>query len=286
MRAYLKYANLIALGAGLVGALLSGWMFSAGTDERGLYPASHPAWILLGILSVAVAAAFWLLARQGGVNRNYRQNFPPSLPAALGCLAGAVGLLSGGWDAMGTGNALCLLTGAVGIAGGLCLLWAAVCRFRGLRARLPMHCLPCFFFALQLFVLGQEFGSEPEMQRYLYRFWAIAALVPAGYCLWGFDVKLGKRPHCLFWCLAAGYCNLVAAVGSGQMLLHLGMAAWMLLALPKLTYLPKPKPAPEPAPEAPTVEETPADSLAVDLPDTDAILAELLRDLEQKESEL
>ncbi len=284
MRAYLKYANLLALGAGLVGALLSAWLFSSGTDDRGLYPANHPAWILLGILTVAAAAVFWLLSRQAGVSRSYRQNFPASLPAALGCLAGCGGLLSGGWNSLSTGDPLGVLTGIMGILGGLCLLFAAVFRFRGQRPQLPVHCLPCFFFALQLFVLGQEFGSEPEMCRYLYRFWAVTAAVPACYCLWGFDVKLGKRPNCLFWCLLAGYCNVVAAVGSGQTWLHLGVAAWMLTALPRLAYLPKSKPAPEPAPEAP-VDEPPTAAPTEAPPDADAILAELLQELEQKKAE-
>lgn len=300
MRKYLRYASALALGAGAAGMALYAWLFAAGTDERGLYPANHPAWILLGILTVAAVALFWLLTRQAGANRGFRQNFPASILGAFGCAAAAIGLLSGGFSMLGSGKTLGMITGIVGIAGSIPLLWAAVCRFRGLRCKLPVHILPCFFFALQLFVLGQEFGSEPEIYRYLYRFWATASMVPACYWLWGFDVNLGKRPDCLFWCLVAGYCNLVAAVGSGLALLHLGMAAWMLTALPKLRYLPKlPKSASEPTPatqplpaeevlsvaDATVVEEAaPAvDPLAVELPDADAILEELLRDFGKQE---
>lgn len=289
MRKYLRYANALTLAAGAPGMGLMAWLLADGTDERGLYPASHPAWILLGILTAAFIAVVWLLVRQAGTNRNYRQNFPASTQAALGCAAAAIGLLSGGLSTLWSGKTLGVITGIVGIVSSIPMLWAAVCRFRGQRAKLPVHILPCFFFALHLFVLGQEFGSEPEMCRYLYRFWATAAMVPACYWLWSFDVNLGKRPDCLFWCLVAAYCNLVAATGSDQWLLHLSMAAWMLTALPKLRYLPKPqRPTPEPAPTAeqlPAEEALPAaGTLAVELPDTDAILEELLRDFGQQDN--
>lgn len=294
MRKYLRYGNLIALGAGALGMLLSAWMFGVGVDEKGLYPANHPAWILLGILTAAVAVVCWLMSRQAGPNRNFRQNFPCSILGACGYALAAVGLLSGGTDTLTNGNTLGLATGVVGIVAGIPLVWAAICRLRGQRCNLPVHTLPCFFFTLQLFVLGQQFGAEPEMCRYLYRFWAAATMVPACYLLWSFDVNLGKRPDCIFWCLVAGYSNLVAAVGSGQWLLHLGVAAWMLTALPKLGYLPKPpKPAAQPvAAEEPAQTATisseeihpTADPLAVDLPDAEAILKELLQDLGQSEN--
>lgn len=309
MKKYLRYSNVIALGSGVVGMALSAWLFSAGTDEKGLYPAKHPAWILLGILTAAVVILFWLLSRQTGTNRSYRQNFPASLPAACGFVAAAVGLLAGSFGALGSGKMLGLIAGAVGILGSMPLLWAAVCRWKGHRCKLAVHVLPCFFFALQLFVLGQEFGSEPETCRYLYRFWALVSMVPACYWLWSFDVNLGRRPDCIFWCLVAGYCNLVAVVGSDHKLLHIGMAVWMLTTLPKLQYLPKQsKPAAEPQ-TIPAEENTPtpdlieaeqvsqpaeaviaegsqvaADPLAVELPDADAILEELLRDFGKAEN--
>lgn len=317
MKKYLRYGNWIALGAGAVGMVLAAWLFSAGTDEKGLYPANHPAWILLGILTVAVVAILWLLTRKAGVNRNFRQNFPNSIPATAGCAAAVIGLLAGSFGVLATGKNLGFIAAALGVFAAISLGWSLMCRIKGQRSTMPAHILPCFFFALQLFVLGQEFGSEPEMYRYLYRFWAAAAMVPACYCLWSFDVNLGNRPDCLFWCLVAGYCNLVASVGSGQALMHLGIAAWMLTAMPKLGYLPRsPKPAtdsisadtPISAEEPIITEEIPnvadfskeitpiadplaeqltaptANSLVVDLPDADAILEELLRDLKQQEN--
>lgn len=285
MRKYLRYANFIMLGAGVLGILMMLWLFSAGTDTRGLYPARHPGWVLLWILTPLVLVAAWLLACQAGKNRNYRLNFPASGIAALGCAAGGIGLLTGGLHALGGGELLHLLTGLMGIGGGVGLLWGAFCRLKGVKSKLPVHILPCFFFALQLFVLGQAYGAEPEMCRYLYRFFATAALVPACYWLWSFEVGMGRRPACIFWCLTAAYCSLVAVADMDQWLLYGGAALWMLTALPKLQYLPKqprpkPEPMPEPALEPETVEQKAPekDSLAAPMPDVDAILEELLRD--------
>jgi hypothetical protein len=297
MRKYLQYANLMVLGAGAAGMLLMLWLFSAGTDERGLYPANHPGWVLLWILTGLVVAFMWLLSRQAGLSRNYRQNFPASLPAALGCLAGAVGMLTGAFDALEDKDLLHILTGVCGIGGCLSLLWCGFCRFQGMKSRLPVHVLPCFFFALELFVLGQEFGAEPEMCRYLYRFFAAVALVSACYWRWSFDVGLGRRTLCLFWCLVAGYCSLIAVAGLDQWLLYGGAGIWMLTNLPKLEYLPKQnqprqesepekepevkqEPVSEPSPPAQASEK---DSLAVELPDVDVVLEELLRDFGKSE---
>lgn len=326
MKKLLRYGNVVALGIGSLAMALLTWMLESGTDSKGLYPANHPGWILMNIVTVVSIVGFWLVSRHAGNNRNFRQNFPASILASLGYAAAGVGLLFAGLDGLETKTSLGFISGMVGIASVVPMIWTAVLRLRGQRTGLAVHMLPCFFFALQLFALGQEFGAEPEMYRYLYRFFAAASMVPACYCLWSFDVNLGKRTACIFWCLVAGYCNLVAVVHGQQMLLHFAMAGWMLTALPKLCYLPKQaKPAKDSAPVAqepeadplalddlctpedtratviddapifaditpandslwqipqPIQEEPPSvpDPLAVELPDADAILEELLRD--------
>ena len=111
MRKYLRYANLMALGAGAAGMLLMLWLFFTGTDERGLYPAKHPGWILLWVLTGAVVAVMWLLSRQAGKNRNYRENFPESLAAAIGSAVGGAGLLTGALHVMQGDGVLQLLCG-------------------------------------------------------------------------------------------------------------------------------------------------------------------------------
>lgn len=279
MKKYLPYAHLLTLGAGALGMLLLFIMRAGGTDEKGLYPAAHPAWILLCILTPIVLLGLLLLTYDAGSSRSYRGNFPPSIFAAAGYLVAAAGLLITGIGTLSGGKPIHMLSGVLGILSGVLLLWAAWCRFRGSKCALLPHMLPCFFFALQLFVLGQTLGAEPELCRYLFRFLAILAMIPACYWLWSFDVNMGHRGKCLFWCLSAAYCNLVAVAGGEQWLLHLCMVAWLLTALPRLQYLPKrqrPVAVEPPAePAAPTETTEPTSPKEVD-----ALLDQLLSDLE------
>ncbi|MBR4972624.1 MAG: hypothetical protein IKY59_06615 [Oscillospiraceae bacterium] len=276
MKKYIPYANLLALGAGAFGMLLQFLLYWGGTDEKGLYPAAHPAWVLLCVLFPAVVIFLWLLTRKVGISRNYRGNFPASLSAAAGYLVAAAGLLFAGIRNLDNDKLIYLISGSLGILGSILLLWAAWCRYRGQKCTGMPHALPCFFFALQLFVIGQSLGAEPELCRYLFRFLAILSMLPACYLLWGFDVGMGKRQNCMFWCLTSGYLNLVAIAGNPQWLLHLCMAAWMLSALPRLQYLPKkPRPAP--------VEECQAQTIEPIAPqEVDALLDQILSDLDTK----
>lgn len=269
MRRFLRYANLIALGAGAVGMLLMSWIYLGGVDEKQLYPANHPAWILLWVISLPILAVFWLLSRKTGKSASFRANFPASVLGAAGRLAAGTGMLASGIGMFSDGSALAIVTGILGIGGGVLLYWGAWCRYLGRKSMIPIHLLPCFFFAARLFLLGQTLGAEPEMYRYLFSFLAGLAMLPACYWLWSFDVNLGQRRTCLFWCLTAAYCNLVAIIGSDQWFLHLTVAFWLLTNLPVLRYLPK-RPRQTPAETVAPEPEPPQNA--------DAILEELLKE--------
>ena len=269
MKKYLPYARLVTLGAGALGMLLLFLMRLGGTDEKGLYPAAHPAWVMLCILSVAVMVALLLFARAAGNGRSFRGNFPPSILAAAGYLAACAGLLITGMDYMHNDKTIYLVCSSLGIAGGVVLFWAAWCRFRGKKCILLPHAFACFFFAMQLFALGQALGAEPELCRYLFHFLAVLSMLPACYWLWSFDVGMGERGKCLFFCLAAAYYNLVAVAFSDTWLLHLCMAAWLLTAMPQLRYQPpQPRPVADPPADLPNPQQV------------DAMLDQILSDLD------
>ena len=64
MKKYLRYADVLVLFTGALGLFLRLIIAMGGTDEKGLYPKNHPAWVILCILSIAVIAAVYLLTRQ------------------------------------------------------------------------------------------------------------------------------------------------------------------------------------------------------------------------------
>lgn len=285
MKKLLRYANLMSLLWGGLGVLLMLWLRSKGPDQRGLYPGQHPAWIILLLLTLAMPAIFWLLSRDAGSNKNFDYNFPASPLAAIGyALAGGSMLVAGIATLDGT-EPLDVLAGISGILGGILLLGGIYTRLLGRRLPISIHALPCIFFTLELFRMGQTLGAEPEMCRYLFPFLAILSALPACYWLWGFDVDMGNRVKCLFWCLAAGYCNLVATIGSENWLLHLGVAMWLLSALPHLqshqqTSQPEQIPPEEPLPVPMAVENVVAEVAdhTPQVADVDAILEQILKD--------
>lgn len=308
MRKFLRYADVLVLFSGALGLLLRLILRMAGTDERGLYPANHPAWITLCILSVLFVGFLWLLTRDVGADQRYRRNFPASIPGAVGNLVGAVGLAVSAFSTYNAQlqnqlvsnilllNMLCFVLGLLGAAG---LAFAAFCRFTGKKPHFLCHALPAAFFTLRIFVLGQALGAEPEIHRFLFEMLSCLAMIPACYQLWGFDVDQGRRNKSLFWSLTAAYLSMVAIVGMENWLLYLCTAAWLMTNLCTLKYLPqRRRPATETAEEvtetvdesAETREETTAEIPAEpaetskdpleDL-DPDAILADILRQIDE-----
>lgn len=297
MKKYLRYADVLVLFTGALGLFLRLIIAMGGTDDKGLYPKNHPAWIILCILSVAVIAAVYLLTRQVGADQRYETNFPASLPGAVGAGLAAVGIAFAVFDIFAF-DVLSILVFVVGLAsmGGLFL--AAYCRLQGKKPHFLCHAAPAVFFALRLFLLGKELGAEPEVSRYLFEMLASLAMVPACYQLWGFDVDLGKRDKCLFWTLTAAYLCVVAIVGMENWLLYLCCAAWLLTGSCKLQFLPKTlRRAVEidseeaPADDIPEADASDASVQTQEIPkpvqepiediDPEAILAEILREIDK-----
>lgn len=303
MKKYLRFADFIVLLCGMVGMLLQLWMFQGGPDEKGLYPSAHLGWILSWILSAAVLIFVFLLTRHADPDRSYQENFPPSLLGAITGAAAAVLLTITGISLLKSSTMLLdTLTGAVGIGAGVVLLLAAFCRFTGKQTPFFCFLLPSAFFALNLFCIGREVGGEPEAVRYLFRFFANLALIPACYQLWGFSVEEGNRRTSLFWSLVAGYLCLLSAPGREQGLLYLVLGLWLLTNLCSLLPLKRRRcatfcvedaedgecdeaapqdgllPEEAAAPSEPAEEPAPEEA---DMPlDPDAIIAEILREID------
>lgn len=293
MKKYLRYADVLVLFAGAAGLFLQLIILMGGTDEKNLYPKHHPAWVILCIFSVAVLVALWMLTRHVGADNRYRKNFPASIPGAVCTALAAIGMAVTALDLFSS-ELLGILGGIAGLAGAAGLALAAWCRFQGQRPHFLCHAAPAVFFALRIFLLGQELGSEPEAVRYLFQMFASLALVLACYQLWGFDVDMGKRDKSLFWSLLSAYLCIVAVAARDHWLLYLTCAAWMLTNCCTLRYLPKrmqgaeqeeedaqapAQSAGETPAEEPAVKEMPADPIQ-DV-DPEAILADILREIDK-----
>ncbi len=254
MRKLFRYTGWIAVGAGVVGALLRLLMLREGPDAEGLYRRNHPAWILLWVLGCAVVVLLFLLSRHAGKSRRYTENFPPSPLAALGTAVGAMGLLAVsivGW--MTTSGVTNRLMNGIGVVAALGLGYSAWCRFHGSRKQLLVHLILCLYFAVRVFNMGRLFGSEPQLSKFVLQFLASAAAMMAVYQLATFDVELGQRSGCVFWSLFAVYYCCTAIPGCEEWLFYATMAIFLLsnmclLRRPprRMTRSARAKSAPEP----------------------------------------
>ena len=232
MNKALKFSTLFAAFAGVLGALLRRWQLSAGVDERGLYPAGHPGWIGYVVLSIAAVAALWLVTRELENDPTWKRNFPTTFPAVAFTASGyALAALGIGIYTKSLLPGTSTLQTVVYWGGFVCmaaLLLLSVQLFCGKKPFAMAHLLPCVYFAILLFTLGQRFGGEPELLRFMPQVAALATSALASYQLWGLAIDWGNRRKSLFWSLSAGCLCLAAAPGAHVMYAAIGL--WHLLS--------------------------------------------------------
>ncbi len=274
MTPILSGAQYLAPILGAIAMVLRMLMLVTGTDDRGLYPHNHPAWILLCILTVAVAIFFFLLSRKTDARRSYRANFPASAAGAFGHLAAA--LTIGITSVLELRDNLGVPMGILGLCSSVTLALGGWLRLQGRKPDFYVHMLPCFYLVVRIFSLGRVLGAEPEISRYLFRILATLTCLVAAYQLWGFDVGLGNRNKSLFWSLTASFLCLAAAPGSPDSLLYMGLAVWLLTNL--CTLAPRKKHRAQAQKPLSTVRPTTVPAEPADM-DIDQLIAWALEDL-------
>ena len=95
MNRYLKPSHLpfVTLTAGVLGLILRIWLKLAGTDEKGLLVTTHPAHILIFVLTALALAYMLLCVRPLDAVKRYADLFPRGKLACFGCIAAAAGIL-------------------------------------------------------------------------------------------------------------------------------------------------------------------------------------------------
>lgn len=247
MKKYLPYANYLAAGAGVVAALLYKWALSAGTDGKGLYPAAHLGWIGYLVVMVAAIVLIFLMTRSCGKNGSWNANFPGGILPALGQLAAAFALALYGVSRLVLGETMHFASSILALGSAVALVAVSIRQLQKKSVPSPLFALPCLFFALQLFLLGKQYGTETQLLGYLPQFAACAASSLASYELIGFGVEDGSRKKSLFWSLTAA--ALCFAAGSSQWTFA-ALGLWHLLGHCSLTEPPavteeEPKEEPE-----------------------------------------
>ena len=247
------YLPAAALALGAVGFGLRRWAVSAAFEpDTGLAVSGHPAFWLLGALTILAAVGLALLCRGG---RQLAEEECPlalssvsSLHMTLAAAAAILTLLAGGasfLDLLSVFHAVTyydsgvlscvnpLLLGSFAVVSGICLLVLARQRYQLGRevsfSFLPL--IPAFFTCFWLIDVYRVRASDPVILEYAWFFLADIALVLALYCSAGFAFRNGKPFMALYWSLLAVVFALTTAADPHSLTEYLLLAAGVLWCL-------------------------------------------------------
>lgn len=228
-----KYLPACTLALGLVGLGLRAMMYATCVDGRGLLTRNNPYHIACWILAVLTAGALALATgRRNGIN-SYSANFPPSVPAALGCWLGSIGmmltvLLPGD---VGTDTTLGLLWKIAGLLSAAGLVYAGMQRLKGGIPHFLSYAAVCVFFALHLICYYQVWSGEPQTADYSFQLLACVLLTLFSYYQTAFAVDTGSRRCQLFAGLMGAFLCCLALAKTTTPWLYLGCTGWLLTNL-------------------------------------------------------
>ncbi len=223
-----KILPWFTMGAGGLGLVLRSW-FYAGIDEKGLLPAKHPSLPMAFILFALVLAVAFLCARQLRPIHKYTRLFPAGLSRAIGCFAGGAGALYAGIYFLRTGG-LGIITLILGIAAAGSLVYLGILRKKGSRPPFLLHTLLTVFLMLFTVCNCRIWGSESQIQSYIFPLFACVFLMLTAYHKTVLDVRKGSRLWLVFFSQAALFCCCLSLVGKNRFF-YLTMIIYLALDL-------------------------------------------------------
>ena len=233
MNKYIKpsYLPVLTLLGGLLGLILRAWLVLAGTDEKGLLVTTHPAHILVFVLTALVLAAIFLCIRPLGALKRYQDLFPNGILSGTGCIAAALGIL---WvslrDRSLRTDIVTNVSLVLGLLAAICLVAVAVCRFKQRRPAFYFHVVITLFLMVHLVSQYRLWSSEPQLQVYFFPllssvFWMLTTYYSAV-----LDAKKASRRWFVF-CNQSALFFCCVSLWSDSWLFYLTMAFWMFTGL-------------------------------------------------------
>lgn len=237
---------VFTLATGALGLLLRAWLMLSATDEKGLLVTTHPAHILVFVLTALVIAVLFLCVRPLGALSRYQELFPNTVLAGAGCIASAIGMV---WvsvrDRMLRNDTVTTVCLVLGILAALCLVLIGICRFRQRRPGWYLHCIITVYLMLHLVSQYRLWSSEPQLQVYFFPLLASVFLMLTAYYSAVLDARKSSRRWFVFCNQGALFCCCLS-VWSDSWLFYLTMGFWMFTGLCSLEL-----------PQADTAQEEP-----------------------------
>ena len=202
------------------------WLQTAGIDEKGLFVTGHIADTLSYLLLAGGVLGIWLCVRFMGGDGKTADTFPASPLRALGCAAGAAGILfSGILNVPQQLDAVWCLNLLAGCIAAVCLLADIPNCIKGHPSNYLLHSGVTVFFLFHLVSCYRTWSSEPQLQLFFFPLLACVCLLIFAYQRTCLDAGAGSRKHYMFFNQLALLCCL-ASVTAQNGLSYLFMAAW------------------------------------------------------------
>ena len=215
----------VSLLTGSAGLCLRHWLLSC-ADDRGLLPEFHIAgYLCLLLLLLTAGIAFWCLW-QATPSKAYNRRFPPSWLAAVGSAISGIGICLSAFTVPAAGI-LDLLLSILGILCIPALLYAAYCRLIGLRPNAMLHGITALFLAFRILATCRSWGSESQLQLYLFPLLGSLCLLLAFYYRAETAAMTGDYRKFLFFGQLA-LCCCIMCLPSGDWLFHTSAAIWLV----------------------------------------------------------
>lgn len=241
---------ILALMIGILCFVLRMWLLTAGIDEKGLLLSSHPANYCIPAIAFFGVLCLLYLTKKAVLPVSYRQLFPRSLPAALGCWTAAAAIVCFAslhfWKKQDTLSSLVLILGIAAAAG---LVLSGLCRSLQRQPSVLFHAAAVLFFMANL--LSQYAGWSGDPRIYLYGYEALTCVMLMLTCYYraALDVDIkNTRPYLLCSQISVLLC-CICLTGENR-LFYLAMLLWVLSNTCRIpsgdpAHLPKPMELPE-----------------------------------------
>lgn len=218
--------------SGAAGFVLRKNLYDRALDAKNLLPLYHP--LELALWAVTALTVLWILLSVRKQERSgvCEDPFPASVMAALGHIALASGIALTVFLNMPLMEGIIgRLWKALGVLSVPMLLWAGFSRSLGKGPNVLSHGVVCVFFVFHLICHYQTWCSNPQLQDYVFAFFAVMGLMLTAYTLAAFDAGMGNRQMLLTVGLLTEYLCIVSLSNTEYLYLYLAGGIWAATSL-------------------------------------------------------
>lgn len=222
---------LVAMFAGVIGALLRVWLYMEAVDGSGLLVRGTLPELLTWVFMALTMLVLLLIAFQAPEKIRYEKVFTPFPLGAAGCVfAGAGIVVATLFSPASTKDILGYITlGMSGVAV-ICLCVLAWFRAKGKRPPAALYAVVTVYFMLFLISQYRYWSAEPQMQNYLFLLLALVFLMVGTYQRGALAAHSGSFRAYIFFTRGALFfcCVGLYSATPETYLLYLTMALWLM----------------------------------------------------------